>query len=130
MSALICEKVYYEGFKTVMEIMAGLFRAIKKWKTEPRVEMAKLETIDWMIDCLEEADLDERNRRALIEEVYKRGKMSDMIMETYQKGGKIHQGMEKGICWLCVGGNLQQRNNLMREKEAIAKSKPYHIKSI
>lgn len=90
MSALICEKVYYEGFTTVMDIMAALFRAIKKWRPEARVEMAKLETINWMIDCLEEADLNEGNRRMLIEEVYKRGKISDMIMETYKKGGKLH----------------------------------------
>ena len=87
------------------------------------MEMAKLETINWIIDCLEAADLDEKNRRTLIEEAYKRGRMSDMIIDTYKKGGRLHQGMEKGLCWLCVGGNLQQKSNLLREKEEMAKSK-------
>lgn len=93
MGSLTCEKAYYEGFTKLMDMMAALFRAIKKWNPEARVEMAKVETIDWMIDCLEEADLNERNRKTMIEEIYKRGKMSDMIMETYKKGGKLHQGV-------------------------------------
>lgn len=58
MSSLICEREYYEGFTTIMDNMAALFRAIKKWNPEARVEMAKLETINWMIDCLVEADLE------------------------------------------------------------------------
>ena len=123
MSSLTCEKVYFEGFATIMDSMTALFRAIKKWHPETRVEMAKLETINWIIDCLEAADLDEKNRRTLIEEAYKRGRMSDMIIDTYKKGGRLHQGMEKGLCWLCVGGNLQQKSNLLREKEEMAKSK-------
>lgn len=53
--------------------------------------------------------------------------MSDMIMETYNKGRKSHQGIEKEICWLCSEGNVQQRNNLLSEKETMAKSKAYLI---
>lgn len=52
MASLACEKVYNEGFTVVISTITDLFRAIKKWNSEARVEMAKLETINWIIDCL------------------------------------------------------------------------------
>lgn len=51
--------------------------------------------------------------------------MSDMILETYNKGGQSHQGVDNMPCWLCSGEDMQQSNNLLREKEMMAKSKQY-----